>query len=168
MLFRIFDIVKNDTDKGSHKEWMDTTCNHTLYAMTDVFNEFFDKLSPILLTDLLDQFRWCLVQENDQLSKSAVSCLENLVLTNRISRNKEVLVFMSDVVGATLMQNQLPPGSQATTAKSMKHRLMVHLELIASVRRYHHLSYLTLSKWDAKYFFYWLVLCHCDKCSLTN
>ena len=44
VLFRIFDIVKNDADKGSHKEWMDTTCNHTLYAMTDVFNEFFPKL----------------------------------------------------------------------------------------------------------------------------
>jgi hypothetical protein len=31
--------------------------NHTLYAMTDVFNEFFLQLSPILLPDMLAQFR---------------------------------------------------------------------------------------------------------------
>ena len=36
---------------------MDTTCNHALYAMTDVFNEFFLQLAPILLPDVLAQFR---------------------------------------------------------------------------------------------------------------
>jgi brefeldin A-inhibited guanine nucleotide-exchange protein len=84
VLFRIFDLVKND---HNNKEWMDTTCNHTLYAMTDVFNEFFPKLAPLLLQDLLGQFEWCVLQDNDQLAKSSVSCLENLVITNRLVLN---------------------------------------------------------------------------------
>ena len=67
----------------NHKEWMDTTCNHTLYAMTDVFNEFFDTLAPLLLNELLSQYEWCVLQDNDQLARSAASCLENLVLTNK-------------------------------------------------------------------------------------
>ena len=57
---------------------MDTTCNHTLYAMTDVFNEFFRKLAPLLLKDLLAQYEWCVLQDNDQLARSAASCLEYL------------------------------------------------------------------------------------------
>ena len=51
--------------------------------MTDVFNEFFRKLAPLLLKDLLAQYEWCVLQDNDQLARSAASCLENLVLTNR-------------------------------------------------------------------------------------
>ena len=67
VLFRIFDIVKNDVREfhekiDIHKEWMDTTCNNTLYYMTVVFNEFFHKLSPILLQDLLSQFQGCVKQ----------------------------------------------------------------------------------------------------------
>lgn len=103
---------------------MDTTCNHTLYAMTDVFNEFFTQLAPILLEDMLGQFkyedwkskfstwtclklnifypRWCVQQDNDQLSRSAVSCLENLILTNRPKMSNEtehlVLAFLSDII----------------------------------------------------------------------
>ena len=100
VLFRIFDLVKVSyqlefplctsmcknfffQNDHNHKEWMDTTCNHTLYAMTDVFNEFFRKLAPLLLKDLLAQYEWCVLQDNDQLARSAASCLENLVLTNR-------------------------------------------------------------------------------------
>lgn len=150
VLFRIFDIVKNDVrGEGTHKEWMDTTCNHGLYAMTDVFNEFFDKLSPILLKDLLAQFRWCAQQENDQLSKSAVSCLENLVLTNRPRMDLEtehtVLTFLSELIVCTLIPSavlkdanglHIPPlVPNSTSSKSMKHRIMVHLEIVASMRR---------------------------------
>ena len=80
------EMLKNNfffQNDHNHKEWMDTTCNHTLYAMTDVFNEFFRKLAPLLLKDLLAQYEWCVLQDNDQLARSAASCLENLVLTNR-------------------------------------------------------------------------------------
>ena len=47
--------------------------------MTDAFNLFFVKLAPLLLTDLLNQFEWCVLQDNDQLARSASSCLETLV-----------------------------------------------------------------------------------------
>ena len=51
--------------------------------MTDVFNEFFDTLAPLLLNELLSQYECCVLQDNDQLARSAASCLENLVLTNK-------------------------------------------------------------------------------------
>ena len=134
---------------------MDTTCNHALYSMTDVFNEFFHKLSPILLRDLLSQFQWCVQQENDQLSKSAVSCLENLVLTNRpkmdLDTEHTVLRFLTEIITCTLIPSPqthieiLPPQEKmvsippltpnSTSIKSMKHRIQVHLEIIASIRR---------------------------------
>ncbi len=51
------------------------------------------------------QHRWCVQQDNDQLSKSSVSCLENLVLTNRPKMNQEtehtVLNFLSEIVTGT-------------------------------------------------------------------
>ena len=122
--------------------------------MTDVFNEFFDKLTPILLNDLLSQFQWCVQQENDQLSKSAVSCLENLVLTNRPKMDLEtehtVLRFLTEIITCTLIPTpqthidfmphermvSIPPLTpNSTSIKSMKHRIQVHLEIIASIRR---------------------------------
>jgi hypothetical protein len=46
-------------------------------------------------------------QDNDQLAKSAVSCLENLVLTNRPKMNREtehtVLGFLSEIVSGILL-----------------------------------------------------------------
>ncbi len=101
VLFRLFDVVKLDQKQNS-REWMDTTCNHALYAMTDVFNEFFGRLSPILLREVFAQYRWCVHQENDQLARSAVSCLENLVITNRAAMDEgmvhAVLQFLADLV----------------------------------------------------------------------
>ena len=43
-------------------EWMTTTCNHALYAMMDVFTQYFDTLSPLLLDDILRQLLWCVQQ----------------------------------------------------------------------------------------------------------
>ena len=82
-------FISHFQNDHNHKEWMDTTCNHTLYAMTDVFNEFFGKLAPLLLNELLAQYEWCVLQDNDQLARSAASCLENLVLTNRSKMDTE-------------------------------------------------------------------------------
>ena len=133
--------MKND---HNNKEWLDTTCNHTLYAMTDVFNEFFVKLAPLLLQDLLNQYEWCVLQDNDQLARSAASCLENLVLTNRCKMDGEtehlILKFLSELITNTLMPNSIVEISKplipaSTTTKSLKHRIQVHLEVIASVRR---------------------------------
>ncbi|KAK2184722.1 hypothetical protein NP493_255g01035 [Ridgeia piscesae] len=101
IIFRIFDNMKlpelrEEPDlvgDGSHKdslafpcstktEWMTTTCNHALYAIVDVFTQFYDILWPILLQELYDQLRWCVQQDNEQLARSGTNCLENLVICN--------------------------------------------------------------------------------------
>jgi brefeldin A-inhibited guanine nucleotide-exchange protein len=43
-------------------EWMTTTCNHALYAIVDVFTQYFDVLGPLLLEDLYTQLHWCVQQ----------------------------------------------------------------------------------------------------------
>lgn len=43
-------------------EWMTTTCNHALYAIVDVFTQYFDILGPLLLSDLYTQLHWCVLQ----------------------------------------------------------------------------------------------------------
>ncbi len=44
---------------------MTTTCNHALYAMMDVFTQFFEVLSTVLLKDVLHQLLWCVQQGNN-------------------------------------------------------------------------------------------------------
>lgn len=41
---------------------MMTTCNHALYAIVDVFSQYFDTLRTVVLTDLYDQLSWCVKQ----------------------------------------------------------------------------------------------------------
>ena len=80
---------------------MTTTCNHALYAMMDVFSQFFEVLSPVLLEDVLNQLLWCVQQgmymslnlqgkgsslplnciDNEQLARSGTNCLENLAIS---------------------------------------------------------------------------------------
>lgn len=43
-------------------EWMTTTCNHALYAICDVFTQYFEALSDVLLDDILAQLYWCVQQ----------------------------------------------------------------------------------------------------------
>lgn len=43
-------------------EWMTTTCNHALYAIVDVFTQYFEILGPMLLKDLYVQLHWCVLQ----------------------------------------------------------------------------------------------------------
>lgn len=43
-------------------EWMTTTCNHALYAICDVFTQFYEALHEILLPDILAQLHWCVKQ----------------------------------------------------------------------------------------------------------
>ena len=43
-------------------EWMTTTCNHALYAIIDVFTQFFDILAEILLDDMYSHLEWCVKQ----------------------------------------------------------------------------------------------------------
>jgi len=98
VLFRIFDNVKlkdngDDNDFPDRlaikSEWLNTTCNHALYALTDVFSQYFAVVSPLLLHDLFAQLQWCIQQDNEQLARSGISCLENLVLSNGSKFNAE-------------------------------------------------------------------------------
>ena len=82
ILFRIFDNMKLPEHYTEKAEWMTTTCNHALYAIVDVFTQYFDMLGPLLLTDLYSQLQWCVQQNNEQLARSGTNCLENLVISN--------------------------------------------------------------------------------------
>ena len=82
VLFRIFDNMKLPDRCTEKAEWMTTTCNHALYAIVDVFTQYFEVLGPLLLDDLYAQLRWCVQQHNEQLARSGTNCLENLVNSN--------------------------------------------------------------------------------------
>lgn len=82
ILFRIFDNMKLPEHHTEKAEWMTTTCNHALYAIVDVFTQYFDVLGPLLLKDLYSQLQWCVQQNNEQLARSGTNCLENLVISN--------------------------------------------------------------------------------------
>ncbi|KAL6423933.1 hypothetical protein ACFW04_009702 [Cataglyphis niger] len=84
VLFRIFDNMKLPEQHTEKAEWMTTTCNHALYAIVDVFSQFYDILGPLLLEQLYFQLLWCVQQDNEQLARSGTNCLENLVISNGI------------------------------------------------------------------------------------
>lgn len=41
---------------------MTTTCNHALYAIIDVFSQYFGELADILLEDMYSHLVWCVRQ----------------------------------------------------------------------------------------------------------
>ncbi|XP_013378695.1 brefeldin A-inhibited guanine nucleotide-exchange protein 1 isoform X2 [Lingula anatina] len=85
VIFRIFDNMKLPEQASEKAEWMTTTCNHALYAIIDVFTQYYDMLQGILLDDLYQQLFWCVQQgynNNEQLARSGTNCLENLVISN--------------------------------------------------------------------------------------
>lgn len=82
ILFRIFDNMKLPEHQLEKNEWMTTTCNHALYAIVDVFTQYFDILGSLLLEQLYAQLHWCVQQDNEQLARSGTNCLENLVISN--------------------------------------------------------------------------------------
>lgn len=85
VVFRIFDNMKlpdQQVDWSEKSEWMTTTCNHALYAVVDVFTQYFPVLSDVLLEDMFSHLLWCVQQDNEQLARSGTNCLENLVVSN--------------------------------------------------------------------------------------
>uniref|UniRef100_A0A3Q2CS45 ADP-ribosylation factor guanine nucleotide-exchange factor 2 (brefeldin A-inhibited) n=1 Tax=Cyprinodon variegatus TaxID=28743 RepID=A0A3Q2CS45_CYPVA len=89
IVFRIFDNMKLPEQQTEKIEWMTTTCNHALYAVCDVFTQFYQPLSEILLEDIFTQLQWC-VRQNEQLARSGTNCLENLVILNGEKFSPEV------------------------------------------------------------------------------
>uniref|UniRef100_A0A8C4HS54 ADP-ribosylation factor guanine nucleotide-exchange factor 2 (brefeldin A-inhibited) n=1 Tax=Dicentrarchus labrax TaxID=13489 RepID=A0A8C4HS54_DICLA len=90
IVFRIFDNMKLPEQQTEKTEWMTTTCNHALYAICDVFTQFYEPLSEILLADIFTQLQWCVRQDNEQLARSGTNCLENLVILNGEKFSSEV------------------------------------------------------------------------------
>ncbi|KAK6303928.1 hypothetical protein J4Q44_G00263820 [Coregonus suidteri] len=90
IVFRIFDNMKLPEQQTEKHEWMTTTCNHALYAICDVFTQFYEPLSEVLLADLFTQLQWCVRQDNEQLARSGTNCLENLVILNGEKFSPEV------------------------------------------------------------------------------
>ncbi|NWI66777.1 BIG1 protein, partial [Todus mexicanus] len=111
IVFRIFDNMKLPVQQTEKAEWMTTTCNHALYAICDVFTQYLDVLSDVLLDDIFAQLYWCVQQgkkamncvkqrerftvlgvnkqtrclsfpDNEQLARSGTNCLENVVILN--------------------------------------------------------------------------------------
>jgi Sec7-like guanine-nucleotide exchange factor len=89
-VFRIFDNTKFTAVQFDESEWKTTTCNHALYAIMDVFVQFYEVLTPVLLDNMLAQLVWCVDQNNEQLARSCANCLENFVLLAGVQ-------FLSDV-----------------------------------------------------------------------
>lgn len=79
---------------------MMTTCNHALYAIVDVFTQYYEKLAPILLDNIYQQLFWfvtfkasniimhiifnfrCIQQGSEHLTRAAINCFENLIVSN--------------------------------------------------------------------------------------
>ncbi|MGH0159337.1 UNVERIFIED_CONTAM: hypothetical protein FKN15_064276 [Acipenser sinensis] len=82
IVFRIFDNMKLPEQQTEKAEWMTTTCNHALYAICDVFTQYFEALNNVLLDEIFSQLYWCVQQDNEQLARSGTNCLENVVILN--------------------------------------------------------------------------------------
>ena len=95
VIFRIFDNMKLPHHEMSQTkaEWMTTTCNHALYAVVDVFTQYFEALCPILLEDLYEQLKWCVQQDNEQLARSGTNCFENFVISNGMKYSEDTWTF---------------------------------------------------------------------------
>jgi len=82
VIFRIFNQSKLPDQLSEKSDWLNTTCNHALYAMVDVITQYFDLIGALLIEDFIAQLLWCVTQENEQLARSGVNCFENLVISN--------------------------------------------------------------------------------------
>ncbi|EDO41902.1 predicted protein [Nematostella vectensis] len=114
VVFRIFDNMKlpdQQVDWAEKAEWMTTTCNHALYAVIDVFTQYFDVLSDVLLDDMFVHLLWCVQQDNEQLARSGTNCLELLVVSNGKSFTPEMwektCTCIKDIFKSTLPQELL-------------------------------------------------------------
>ncbi|XP_034551985.1 brefeldin A-inhibited guanine nucleotide-exchange protein 2 isoform X1 [Notolabrus celidotus] len=127
IVFRIFDNMKLPEQQTEKTEWMTTTCNHALYAICDVFTQFYEPLSEILLADIFTQLQWCVRQDNEQLARSGTNCLENLVILNGEKFSPEVWKITSSCM-LEIFQNTSPhalltwrPAGQEEEAADGKH-----------------------------------------------
>uniref|UniRef100_A0A673HD25 Brefeldin A-inhibited guanine nucleotide-exchange protein 1-like n=1 Tax=Sinocyclocheilus rhinocerous TaxID=307959 RepID=A0A673HD25_9TELE len=148
IVFRIFDNMKLPEQQTEKAEWMTTTCNHALYAICDVFTQYFESLSDVLLDDILSQLYWCVQQDNEQLARSGTNCLENVVILNGEKFNAETwdktCNCMLDIFKTTIPHMLLtwrPAGTEGDHTVLKEQRLfaallikcVVQLELIQTI-----------------------------------
>jgi brefeldin A-inhibited guanine nucleotide-exchange protein len=90
---------------------MTTTCNHALYAIIDVFTQYFDQMSPILIDDLYVQLKWCIKQDNEQLARNGTNCLENFIISNGAKFNeqtwKKTCLYLVEIFESTIPDSVL-------------------------------------------------------------
>ena len=60
---------------------MSTTCNHALYAIVDVFSQYYSSIPSSLIDELYRHIVACVQQDNEQLAKSTLNCLENFLIS---------------------------------------------------------------------------------------
>ncbi|CAL8096814.1 unnamed protein product [Orchesella dallaii] len=82
ILFRIFDNMKLPEQHQEKAEWMTTTCNHALFAIVDVFTQYYESLGPLLMEDIFTQLSWCVQQDHEQLARTGTHCFEHLVISS--------------------------------------------------------------------------------------
>uniref|UniRef100_A0A667Z9P2 ARF guanine nucleotide exchange factor 2 n=1 Tax=Myripristis murdjan TaxID=586833 RepID=A0A667Z9P2_9TELE len=148
IVFRIFDNMKLPEQQTEKTEWMTTTCNHALYAICDVFTQFYEPLSEVLLADIFTQLQWCVRQDNEQLARSGTNCLENLVILNGEKFSPEVWditcscmleIFQNTSPHALLTCNGLDEASDFLALSDQKLfaglliKCVVQLELIQTI-----------------------------------
>lgn len=80
IIFKIFKFSSSLSGKD-RKAWMQTTCNHTLFAISDVFSAHYQQLAPHL-PDFYEQLFLCIQKGSSDLAKASIDVLENVVVSN--------------------------------------------------------------------------------------
>ena len=82
---------------------MTTTCNHALYAIVDVFTQYYDVLDEVLSARVYHQLKWCVEQGMcTPLSLSTLSVYHQLGLPVRsFGFRRRVLICSRDPVSQT-------------------------------------------------------------------
>ena len=57
---------------------MNTTLNHCLYSICEVYAEFFDVLAPVLTTEIFERLEWC-VQQSKKRNDIVCVCVVSVV-----------------------------------------------------------------------------------------
>ncbi|CAL2028511.1 unnamed protein product [Caenorhabditis brenneri] len=118
IVFRIFDPSKMDDHRSDKREWMSTTCNHAMLSVVEVFTQFFTQLSVYALPMIYKQFGVFIRQQNEQLARCTISCLESLISQNGERFTEEMweqtIELIRELFAATLPKSLLtwePPSS---------------------------------------------------------
>uniref|UniRef100_A0A8C0B6F9 ADP ribosylation factor guanine nucleotide exchange factor 2 n=1 Tax=Buteo japonicus TaxID=224669 RepID=A0A8C0B6F9_9AVES len=145
IVFRIFDNMKLPEQQTEKSEWMTTTCNHALYAICDVFTQFYEALNEILLPDILAQLHWCVKQDNEQLARSGTNCLENLVILNGQKFSPEVWgqtcncmleIFKTTIPHVCLIDVLVPENSDSREQCKVDHSAVLYCSNISLVPKH--------------------------------